>query len=157
MSDYLTPATRNSFKNLNQIDSRLLHEPITRDMLLHEPYTPESVDSHSPQPEKEDDEHKEPVTHLRRNSVTPEQLKSRLESYIMHEMCDNERDLEFRGRTMSEVAQHTMPGDVVRCDKKAVSLQRLSSHWFDEYRKNDTPNEDQTKENKHKLNCCTVL
>lgn len=77
MSDYLNN-TRKSYDDL-AVDSRLLHEPITRDMLSHDPYTPESVDSHSPNPEKF--ENIDP----RRNSVSPEQLKSRLEKIAYYE------------------------------------------------------------------------
>lgn len=151
MSDYLTPATRNSYKNLNQIDNKLLHEPITKDMLLHEPYTPESVDSHSPQPEKDDI-----TTNLRRNSVTPEQLKSRLESYIMHELIDNQIS-DFRGRTMSELPKNRLIS-TSNDEKKSISLQRLQSHhsssdddWFELTKDNNSI------ENKQKINCCILI
>ncbi|KAJ8946892.1 hypothetical protein NQ318_008248 [Aromia moschata] len=144
MSDYITN-TRNSYTNI-PVDSKLLHEPITRDMLSHEPYTPESVDSHSPLTETEvgDDD-------PRQTSVSPVQLKNRLESIIKEELkksprlmkrsaSDNAqlicpRDTFFRTRAMSEV--HKTKVRLISSDSKD-SLHRLKSHhsssdedWFE--------------------------
>lgn len=153
MSDYLIN-TRKSYDDL-AVDCRLLHEPITRDMLAHDPYTPESADSHSPNPEKAELADDEP----RRSSVTPEQLISRLEKIAHYEHAfkvDLPRDLRmtrsvshnmnvngtpkeiFRSRAMSEI-----PGKVAKKARliSTASVQstlRLQSHhsssdeeWFE--------------------------
>lgn len=72
---------RNSFAD---VDRSLLHEPFTRDMLLHDPYTPESIESHSPQPNDQLDI--PPDFSLRKQSVSPQILKSRLEIILRSEI-----------------------------------------------------------------------
>lgn len=147
MSDYAahSPST---YSNV-PVDSKLLHEPITKDMLSHEPYTPESVDSHthSPLSEKEDVD-----SDVRRGSVSPLQLKNRLECIIERDLrkspklmirsasenvqIGHPRDNFFRNRAMSEIPKSArarlIPSDSV------YSLQRLQSHhsssdeeWFE--------------------------
>lgn len=145
MSDY--HSVNRSFQNITPIDSRLLQQPITREMLSHDPYTPESIDSHSPFSEKvvvTEDE-------ARRNSVSPTQLKTRLESIMRldprkspgvmkrsaSENADVLRPVEhfFRTRAMSEVPK-TRPKLI--SVTSAGSLHRLQSHhsssdedWFE--------------------------
>ncbi|XP_071050398.1 uncharacterized protein [Onthophagus taurus] len=75
-NDYLN--TRKSYTNIS-VDSKLLHEPITKDMLSHDPYTPESADSRSPCVEPN---YNADVKELRRKSVTPQELKNKLESIL---------------------------------------------------------------------------
>ncbi|CAG9862365.1 unnamed protein product [Phyllotreta striolata] len=79
MSDY----SKTSFQKLPHINSQLLHEPVTRDMLSHEPYTPESVDSHSQSPVRTFVDSPADDT---KTSVSPLQLKTRLESIIRMEL-----------------------------------------------------------------------
>lgn len=146
MSDYLIN-TRKSFNDL-AVDSRLLHEPIiTKDMLSHDPYTPESVDSHSPNPEKNDNN--EDII-IRRNSVTPEQLLSRLEMIInggdtrqitrsqSHNVNLNGNPREtFRTRAMSELPRKLAKARLISTASVQSTL-RLQSHhsssdedWFE--------------------------
>ncbi|KAJ8985047.1 hypothetical protein NQ317_016958 [Molorchus minor] len=96
MSEYITNS-RNSYTK-SPVDSKLLHEPITRDMLSHEPYTPESVDSHSPLHEDDSgiDGHG--------SSVSPVLLKNRLESIIREEFQKSPRLMK---RSASENVQLT--------------------------------------------------
>lgn len=145
MSDYLI--NTRSFNDL-AVDSRLLHEPIiTKDMLSHDPYTPESVDSHSPNPEKND--HNEEII-IRRNSVTPEQLLSRLERIInsddmrqitrsqSHNVNLNGNPKEtFRTRAMSEIPSKFARARLISTASVQSTL-RLQSHhsssdedWFE--------------------------
>lgn len=63
------------------VDSNYLHEPFTKDMLSHDPYTPESIESHSPLP----DEKKNDEVPLKKQSVSPRILKSRLENILRTE------------------------------------------------------------------------
>lgn len=150
MSDYLIN-TRKSYDDL-AVDSRLLHEPITKDMLSHEPYTPESVDSHSPNPDKGENE--DP----RRNSVTPEQLLSRLEKIAnsgTYFQIDNKqikitrsqsqnvnmngrpKEENFRARAMSEIPPTFIKARLIPTASVQSTL-RLQSHhsssdeeWFE--------------------------
>ncbi|KAG5882452.1 hypothetical protein JTB14_036454 [Gonioctena quinquepunctata] len=139
-SDYIIN-TRSSF---TKIDCKLLHEPITRDMLSHEPYTPESMDSHSHSPSsgnlntvgKEDEE-------IKHGSVSPAQLKTRLESIIRLELDKTPKLIRrsasesvniiqsnnsfFRDRSMSEVPKSTIRARLISSPDTA-SLQRLQSH-----------------------------
>ncbi|CAH0555899.1 unnamed protein product [Brassicogethes aeneus] len=113
------------------VDIKLLHEPITRDMLCHEPYTPESVDSHSPMPEKNEPSKNEPS----KKFVSPTQLKSRLEELsksprLMKRSTSENVDMNvdstrFRTRAMSEVPtkNHRLLSVASR-----GSLHRLQSH-----------------------------
>lgn len=126
------------------IDAQLLHEPITRDMLSHEPYTPESADSHSPNLEKVDEDN-------RRNSVSPSDLKTRLEDIIRTSqspiaeikrsvsqgvgISDNEDG--FRLRTMSETVKKASRARLIS-SASVTSTVRLQSHhsssdeeWFE--------------------------
>lgn len=141
MSDYLVN-TKKSFTNI--IDSKLLHEPITKDMLSHEPYTPESADSHSPNPEKIEDE-------SRRSSVSPLQLKDRLEKIIRtsqspkslmkrsasQNVVVNSPKGDFRHRAMSETLKKTSRARLISTESIS-SVLRLQSHhsssdenWFE--------------------------
>ncbi|KAJ8917854.1 hypothetical protein NQ315_010767 [Exocentrus adspersus] len=145
MSDYITNS-RTSYANIS-VDSKLLHEPITRDMLSHDPYTPESGDSplHSPLSEKES-------TDARRDSVSPLQLKHRLESIIKRDLRKSPklmtrsasenvqlgfmRDNFFRNRAMSEIPKNVR-ARLISSDS-VNSLYRLQSHhsssdedWFE--------------------------
>lgn len=136
MSDYLV----NPFTT-PVVDSRLLHEPITKDMLSHEPYTPESADSHSPNPEKIDEE-------TRRSSVSPIQLKNRLENIIRtsgspkvmkRSVSQNVAvcapKIDFRCRAMSETVSKIARARLI--SSGSVTSTRLQSHhsssdedWF---------------------------
>lgn len=141
--DFSTELSRSSF-SINPIDSKLLHEPLTKDMLTHEPYTPESADSHSPVVLSDDKD--------RKNSVSPDQLKDKLEQIILKELKKSPRLMTrsasesvetmkckggfFRSRAMSEVAKTTRARLIPTA--KAGSLQRLQSHhsssdeeWFE--------------------------
>lgn len=171
MSDYVkgTPS-------FNVVDSRLLHEPYTRDMLSHDPYTPESVDSHSPLPEE-----KKP------KSVSPRILKSRLENILRAEEFGTKRNLSksqslqfgnescgdgFRGRSMTEVSRKKSRAKLIGTNS-ALSVHRLQSHhsssdeeWFEfeevEINDNvfeDRPDDATPKKNKKKPKidtCCCV-
>lgn len=76
--DYIINS-RNRYGENIPVDNKLLHEPLTRDMLSHDPYTPESSCSRSPCPENQDQvDNKE----YRRRSVTPEELTKRLEQFL---------------------------------------------------------------------------
>lgn len=144
--DFRTDNTRTSFSRV-PIDSKLLHEPLTKDMLSHEPYTPESADSHSPVVLEEHDFEK-----IRKNSVSPDQLKDKLERIIIKELTKSPRLMKrsasesvetvkhkdgfFRSRAMSEVSK-TVRAKLIPTTK-AASLQRLQSHhsssdeeWFE--------------------------
>lgn len=144
MSDYLIISKH---FDTNPVDSKLLHEPITRDMLSHEPYTPESADSHSPNPEKTEEVHNE----SRRSSVSPLQLKSRLENIIRtsqspkalikrsasQDVVLNGRGEHFRQRTMSETTKRTSRPRLI-ISESINSMMRLQSHhsssgedWFE--------------------------
>lgn len=133
------------------IDLKLLQEPITRDMLSHEPYTPESADSHSPNLEKIDDDNEE--VDSRRNSVSPSDLKNRLEDIIRTSQSpiaeikrsvsqgivlnsDRKPD-DFRLRTMSETVKKTSRARLIS-SVSVTSTIRLQSHhsssdeeWFE--------------------------
>lgn len=141
MSDYVRVKP---FSNEPIVDSKLLHEPITRDMLSHEPYTPESADSHSPNPEKVEEDN-------RRNSVSPSDLKNRLEDIIRTSqspiaeikrsvsqgMVVNDGGDGFRHRTMSETVKKTSRARLIS-SASVTSTVRLQSHhsssgeeWFE--------------------------
>lgn len=124
-------------------------------MLSHEPYTPESADSHSPAVLEDNDLEK-----IRKNSVSPDQLKDKLEKIIIMELKKSPRLMKrsasesvrsirskdfsfFRSRAMSEVAKTTRAKLIPIT--KAESLQRLQSHhsssdeeWF-EFENDTTP------------------
>lgn len=140
MSDYVKTKP---FPN-QPVDSKLLQEPITRDMLSHEPYTPESADSHSPNPEIVEEDN-------RRNSVSPSDLKTRLEDIIRtsqspiaeikrsvsQNMVLNGSDGNFRHRTMSETVKKTSRARLIS-SASVTSTVRLQSHhsssgeeWFE--------------------------
>lgn len=144
--DFSTENVRSSFSTI-PIDRKLLHDPITKDMLSHEPYTPESADSHSPAAMEETDS-EEP----RKAPVSPDQLKHKLEDIIRLEFSKSprlmtrsasqsvdivrDRDVFFRTRAMSEVPK-TAKAKLIPTTK-AGSLQRLQSHhsssdeeWFE--------------------------
>ncbi|RZC33633.1 type I inositol 1,4,5-trisphosphate 5-phosphatase [Asbolus verrucosus] len=147
MSDY----SNKSFPSVT-IDSKLLHEPITRDMLSHDPYTPESVESRSPLP---DEKHSKDETRSRRGSVSPTQLKSRLEYILKLErkfpmtrsVSENveirgSNENFFRNRAMSEVTKIRRIRLISTTSTNSV--QRFQSHhsssdedWF-EYDDNET-------------------
>lgn len=142
-----TDNIRSSFAKIPVIDSKLLHEPLTREMLSHEPYTPESVDSHSPIEKI----YEEPEEGLRRNSVSPDLLKKRLQSIklglskspkLMKRSASENVDIPhgrenfFRMRAMSEVPKLTKARLI--STQSAGSLHRLQSHhsssdeeWFE--------------------------
>lgn len=144
MSEYKPPLLFPPQNQQTPIDSQLLHEPITRDMLAHEPYTPESADSHSPNPEILEEDN-------RRNSVSPSDLKTRLEDIIRTSqspiaeikrsvsqgvgIC--EKDDTFRLRTMSETVKKTSRARLIS-SVSVTSTVRLQSHhsssdeeWFE--------------------------
>lgn len=73
MSDYVT---RRSSDDVS-IDSTLLHDRGT----AHDPYTPESSNSRTPLTDDAQEEEEE-ETDIRRSSVSPTELKSKLENYI---------------------------------------------------------------------------
>uniref|UniRef100_A0A1Y1KFE9 inositol-polyphosphate 5-phosphatase n=1 Tax=Photinus pyralis TaxID=7054 RepID=A0A1Y1KFE9_PHOPY len=149
MSDYLLN-TRKSFDNIT-VDSNFLHEPITREMLLHDPYTPESVDSHSPGIEKAELV-EEPIK-IERNSVSPHELKTKLEDILRIENAKSRKFLmrrsasqniikcsspkhEFRDRAMSDLPQSFKAK--LKSETSASSSNRLQSHhsssdedWFE--------------------------
>ncbi|CAH1260364.1 unnamed protein product [Diabrotica balteata] len=141
MSDY----SKTSFHKLPVLDTRLLQEPITKDMLSHEPYTPESVDSHSHSPMRIEEE---------RESVSPLQLKSRLENILRMESklpkhvmkrsasdnvgVDKPKNFLFRTRAMSEIPKNVHTRVRLISTPRAESLNRLQSHhsssdedWFE--------------------------
>lgn len=150
MSEYLVN-TRKSFDNIT-VDSNFLHEPITRDMLMHEPYTPESVESHSPTVEKM--ELLETQLTRKRNSVSPHELKTKLEDILRIENAKSQKFLMkrsasqyitksaspkhcFRDRSMSEVPRKTR-ARLKSESSVSSSLNRLQSHhsssdedWFE--------------------------
>lgn len=151
--DFSTENVLCSFSR-NPIDSKLLHEPITKDMLNHDPYTPESADSHSPVVMEEDDLEK-----IRKASVSPDQLKHKLETIIRMEFSKSPRLMKrsasesvdtirhkehfFRSRAMSEVPK-TIKAKLIS-STGVGSLQRLQSHhsssdeeWF-EFDNDTTP------------------
>lgn len=144
---------RSSFPRI-PVDSNFLHEPLTKDMLSHEPYTPESVDSHSPAVLDDSD-----LDKIRKNSVSADQLKHKLEKIISMEQRRSPRLMKrsasesvetvkykdgfFRSRAMSEVSKSTRAKLIPTT--KAASLQRLQSHhsssdeeWF-EFDNDTTP------------------
>ncbi|KAI4462130.1 trisphosphate 5-phosphatase [Holotrichia oblita] len=144
-NDYLI-STRKSYTNI-PVDNKLLHEPITRDMLSHDPYTPESSCSRSPCPENQDQvDNRE----LRRQSVTPEELRNRLEHILKgknshHLKRSTSIDITphlfvkemFRTRAMSEIPKRSMRPRLISTSS-IHSLQRLQSHhsssdedWFE--------------------------
>lgn len=115
-------------------------------MLTHEPYTPESADSRSPVVPEDD------LEKNRKNSVSPDQLKDKLEQIILKESKKSPRLMKrsasesvetmkckggfFRSRAMSEVTKTTRAKLIPTT--KAGSLQRLQSHhsssdeeWFE--------------------------
>lgn len=141
MSDYVKTKP---FSVNQPVDSKLLHEPITRDMLSHEPYTPESADSHSPNPEIVEEDN-------RRNSVSPSDLKNRLEDIIRTSQSpipEIKRSVSqnvvlidngdgFRHRTMSETVKKTSRARLIS-SVSVTSTVRLQSHhsssgeeWFE--------------------------
>ncbi|KAF5273923.1 hypothetical protein FQA39_LY01038 [Lamprigera yunnana] len=150
MSDYLLN-TRKSFDNI-AVDSNFLHEPITRDMLMHEPYTPESVESHSPGIEKM--EYIEEPLKIERNSVSPQELKTKLEDILRIENAKSRKFLmkrstsqyitkttsqqnNFRERSMSELPIQISKARL-KYDSSVTSTSRLNSHhsssdedWFE--------------------------
>ncbi|CAH1115157.1 unnamed protein product [Psylliodes chrysocephalus] len=154
MSDY----SKTSFQKLPLVNSQLLHEPITRDMLSHEPYTPESQDSHSHSPLRAVVENGEDDI---KSSVSPLQLKSRLESIIRMELnrspkhqmkrsasenvdVDKPKHFMFRTRAMSETPKHARVRLI--STPKSGSLNRLQSHhsssdedWFEFENENGSP------------------
>lgn len=142
-------STENVLSSFSRIpvDSKLLHEPLTKDMLSHEPYTPESVDSHSPAVIEDID-----LAKIRKNSVSPDQLKDKLEEIIRMEFSKSPRLMKrsasesvdtirhkegfFRSRAMSEIPK-TAKARLIPTTR-AGSLQRLQSHhsssdeeWFE--------------------------
>lgn len=148
---------RNSF---SEVDRTLLHEPFTKDMLLHDPYTPESIESHSPQPNDQLDI-QPPDFSLRKQSVSPQILKSRLEIILRSEIdavkpfkqrlqrhltksqsqqLDSRPENEFvysRARCMSESAKKNSRAKLISLNS-AQSKLRLESHhsssdedWFE--------------------------
>lgn len=144
-NDYLLN-TRKSYTNI-LVDSKLLHEPITRDMLSHDPYTPESSCSRSPCPENHDQvDNRE----SRRQSVTPEELRRRLEHVLNSDQVhllkrstsiDISRRLvakeAFRTRAMSEIPKRSIRARLISTGS-IHSMQRLHSHhssseedWFE--------------------------
>ncbi|EFA09776.1 inositol polyphosphate-5-phosphatase A isoform X1 [Tribolium castaneum] len=180
MCDY----SRKSYPNV-AIDSQLLHEPITRDMLLHEPYTPESAESRSPMPEEKDKDEAEPVSAA--------QLKRRLEYILSLErkfpMTRSESaNVEmrasngtfFRNRAMSEVPR--MRRMRLISTTSASSIHRFQSHhsssdedWYEyeeetgskcssEGRKSDIFEEIRPEKatkfkdrRRNRMNCCSVV
>ncbi|CAH1156068.1 unnamed protein product [Phaedon cochleariae] len=146
---------KTNFSDASPIDAKLLHEPITREMLTHDPYTPESVDSHlhSPVPEltrAPGQEKEEEEEEARRGSVSPAQLKSRLEG-VLREL-DPPKAMKrstsekvvlagseggfFRDRALSEVPKG-VHAKLISTDSVG-SLHRLQSHhsssdedWFE--------------------------
>lgn len=149
MSDYLVN-TRKSFDNIT-VDSNFLHEPITRDMLMHEPYTPESADSHSPGIEKL--EQIEAQMLKKRNSVSPHELKTKLEDILRIENAKSQKFLmkrsasqyitkssspkQFRDRSMSEIPRKTTRARLIS-NTSITSRNRIESHhsssdedWFE--------------------------
>nr|CAH7722026.1 unnamed protein product [Callosobruchus chinensis] len=135
---------RTSFPSV--VDSKLLHQPLTRDMLMHEPYTPESVDSHSSSPIEKSEEIAE---RARQGSVSPTQLKTKLESIIRAELQNSPKMIRrsasqdvdtfklnpkfLRCRAMSEV-----PKARLISTEETGSVHRLQSHhsssdedWFE--------------------------
>lgn len=149
--------TKRSYINV-AIDSKLLHEPITRDMLSHDPYTPESAESRSPLPLSNDETMKN-----RRDSVSPEQLKTRLESILKSEQRkypmtrsvsenvyvnggNDSSSYFFRTRALSEVPKIRKMRLI--STNSISSVQRLQSHhsssdeeWF-EYDEHDVIKQD---------------
>lgn len=143
MCDYLVN-TRKSFNDI-PVDSKLLHEPITKEMLSHEPYTPESADSHSPNVEKIDNEQSED----RRESVSPLQLRNRLENIIQQSptslikrsvsqnaIIANVKE-DFHKRTLSETVRKTTRARLISSGSVSSTV-RLQSHhsssdedWFE--------------------------
>lgn len=143
----ITDNVRSSFAKIPVIDSKLLHEPLTREMLSHEPYTPESIDSHSPIEKV----YEEPDEGLRRNSVSPDLLMKRLQSIklglsrsprLMKRSASENvalphgRENFFRMRAMSEVPKIAKARLI--STQSAGSLHRLQSHhsssdedWFE--------------------------
>ncbi|CAH1121785.1 unnamed protein product [Ceutorhynchus assimilis] len=70
-----------SLTDANSIDSSLLHDrSATKGMLSHDPYTPESSNSRTPQPEEVDGEEVDEESW--RSTVSPNELKSKLENII---------------------------------------------------------------------------
>lgn len=133
------------------VDSKLLHEPLTREMLSHDPYTPESTDSPNSEKVIEDDSTPQ--------SVKPEVLKSRLESIlhfgesqVLPKVGKMQRSASqgvnqplikssFRNRAMSDIPKDS-PKLKLSLSAAQSSL-RLQSHhsssdedWF-EYRNTD--------------------
>lgn len=141
-------------ESYSALDSTLLHEPCTKEMLLHDPYTPESAESHSPLPEEKKD----------KKSVSPRILKSRLENILRKEdhkklaysVSDSrvtqkikpylskshsqhlnylEEPVMYRQRCMTEISRKVSKAKLI---SSAHSVQRLQSHhsssdedWFE--------------------------
>lgn len=173
MSDYVrgTPS-------FAVVDSKLLHEPYTRDMLSHDPYTPESIESHSPLPEEKKD--------IKKQSVSPRILKSRLENILrseeevkpkkflsksISEHLDSDFNREpYRTRCMTEGSRKISRAKLI---SSSQSVHRLQSHhsssdeeWFefeeiekdddDVFKTEDEP-EIQTTKKKNKFEACCCL
>lgn len=154
----MSDSTKRSYSNV-VIDSKLLHEPITRDMLSHDPYTPESAESRSPLPLSHDDTVKN-----RRDSVSPEQLKTRLESilkleqrkYPMTRSVSENVDVNGGNRSSSNFFRTRALSEVPKIRKMRListdsigSVQRLQSHhsssdedWFEYDEHDDVIKED---------------
>lgn len=164
------------FPETPPVDSRLLREPVTRDMLSHEPYTPESADSHSPNIERAEEDD-------RRNSVSPSDLKNRLEDIIRSsqspilEIKDSVlNDEGFRQRTMSETLKGSSRARLIS-SASVTSTIRLQSHhssseeeWYEfdensnsrgsmkeECCKTEGEREGRTKDGGKSLCCCVLM
>lgn len=109
MSDHMSYG---GYQYFNEVDSKLLHEPITKDMLLHEPYTPESTESHSPMPDK--------VENLKVTTVPPNLLKSKLEFILESGTKTEPKVLE---RSKSDIDQKDIQiGDFLNSRSKSTPL-----------------------------------
>lgn len=155
MCDYITDIKR-SYPDVRTIDARLLQEPITRDMLTHEPYTPESADSHSPvfSSRRLLGNHGGGGSEgIRRGSVSPEQLKSKLASLVMeslrssnvnvslltakatndssssdYDMCDESKTPEISTDVDTIQQDVTTPDNVLSKDSSShIDIARISS------------------------------
>lgn len=180
MCDY----SRKSFPNVT-IDSQLLHEPITRDMLSHEPYTPESAESRSPMPEEQikDEAVPVPAAQLKRRleyilSLERKFPMTRSESANVEMRASNENF--FRNRAMSEVPR--MRKMRLISTTSASSIHRYQSHhsssdedWYeyDEDIGSNCSSEEEKKSiygdiqvekttkfkerRRNRMNCCSVM
>lgn len=138
---------KNSYTSLI-VDYKLLHEPITKDMLMHDPYTPESADSHSPNPEKTGD------TYQLQKTIEPELLKTRLENILQFEQFREKEDTlprskitrslsqgihakpddeQFRNRTMSEIPNKLSHVRLISSPKLRLESHHSSSEeeWYE--------------------------